>query len=137
MLIFTMLKKLLYIFISILFLTAITPVFADNFGPWNTHLKTGDALTASPHTHRISADNAFVYNGVQGGAYIMIRFFQVAISPQDGPACRYTPVCSAYGRLAVQRFGAFLGALLAGDRILRCNPYNPPGTDAVPHKLYE
>ena len=109
--------------------------FAEDFGPWDSQIKTGDALIVSQHKHNHAISHASAYGGVQGGAYIMIRFYQVFISPQDGPACRYSPTCSRYGRSAVERYGAFLGALLAGDRILRCNPYNPPGSDPVPSSL--
>jgi hypothetical protein len=76
-----------------------------------------------------------VYNGPQGGAFFLIRFFQIVISPQDGPNCRHIPTCSAYGKTAVLKHGAFWGAILAGDRLLRCNPFYPPSKDPVPEKL--
>jgi hypothetical protein len=76
-----------------------------------------------------------VYNGPQGGAFFLIRFFQIVISPQDGPNCRHIPTCSAYGKDAVLKHGAFWGAILAGDRLLRCNPFYPPSKDPVPEKL--
>ncbi|MCL1911222.1 MAG: membrane protein insertion efficiency factor YidD [Leptospirales bacterium] len=108
---------------------------ADDFGgPWNSGVKTGDALIESRRANRLPEAKP-IYNGVQGGAYFLIRFFQIVISPQDGPSCRFSPTCSAYGRQAVQKFGAFFGALMAGDRLIRCNPYNPPGSDPVPDKL--
>ncbi|MBN2041904.1 MAG: membrane protein insertion efficiency factor YidD [Spirochaetes bacterium] len=66
----------------------------------------------------------------------MIRAFQKFISPQDGPNCRFHPTCSRYGKVAVLRYGAFIGALLAGDRIIRCNPFTPPGEDPVPDTLF-
>ena len=77
-----------------------------------------------------------VFNGVQGGAYFLIRFFQVVISPQDGPSCRYNPTCSTYGRHAVEKHGALFGAIMAGERLIRCNPYNPPGKDPVPENFF-
>lgn len=73
-----------------------------------------------------------ISNGFQGGAFFLLRFFQTAISPQDGPSCKFIPTCSAYGREAVVRHGAFLGAILAGERLLRCNPYTGHGPDPVP-----
>ena len=108
---------------------------ADDFGqPWDSTVKTGDALIETPHSHS-SPEAKPIYNGVQGGAYFLIRIFQIAISPQDGPSCRFSPTCSTYGKQAVQKFGAFFGALMAGDRLIRCNPYNPPGSDPLPDKL--
>ncbi|MDY6969480.1 MAG: membrane protein insertion efficiency factor YidD [Spirochaetota bacterium] len=77
-----------------------------------------------------------MYNALSGAAYFLIRFFQIVISPQDGPSCRFKPVCSVYGRIAIQRFGALPGAMLAGDRILRCNPISPPGEDPVPYTIF-
>jgi uncharacterized protein len=76
-----------------------------------------------------------VYGGPQAGAFFLIRLFQIAISPQDGPNCRFNPTCSSYGRQAVEMYGAFIGAMLAGDRLIRCNPFNPPGIDTVPERL--
>jgi conserved hypothetical protein YidD len=46
--------------------------------------------------------------------------------------CPYYPTCSAYGLEAVQKYGAFKGSLLAGWRILRCNPFSKGGYDPVP-----
>ena len=128
-------KKLFAPSIALAGLLAIaTPAQAagENFGPWNGNVKVGDALLPSPKTH---TERRQVYGGAEAGAFIMIRLFQTVVSPQDGPACRYHPVCSAYGKLSVERFGALLGSLLAGDRLLRCNPFNPPGEDPVPIRL--
>lgn len=109
------------------------PACADDFGPWDASVKIGDGLLERSGSHRHIKGN--VYGGVQSGAYFMIRFFQIAISPQDGPSCRFSPVCSTYGRISVERFGALWGSLLAGDRILRCNFYSRPGRDPVPESL--
>ncbi len=103
------------------------------YAPWNSDLLTGDHLIES-HKHNHSAG---VYNGAQGGAYFLLRFFQLVISPQDGPNCRHDPVCSAYGKQAVIMHGAFLGSILAGDRLLRCNPFYPPSKDPVPEKPFK
>ena len=132
------------------------------FRPWNSSVGTGDELvdlaalrnsrlkkyrdvngtaaTGIPHSHAVftvvHVRGSRVYNGLQGGAFFLIRFFQVVISPQDGPNCRYHPTCSRYGSEAVELHGALLGAMLAGDRIIRCNPYNPPGDDPVPRTIF-
>lgn len=79
--------------------------------------------------------NASVINGFQGGAYLLVRFFQIVISPQDGPNCRHTPVCSVYARRAVEKHGAFKGSILAGDRLLRCNPFYYLDRDPVPDEV--
>jgi putative membrane protein insertion efficiency factor len=47
------------------------------------------------------------------------------------PACRYVPTCSEYAMEAVERYGAFQGALMAFARILRCHPFARGGYDPV------
>ena len=46
--------------------------------------------------------------------------------------CRFYPSCSRYGFEAIRKHGAIKGSLLAGWRVLRCNPFNPGGFDPVP-----
>jgi uncharacterized protein len=65
---------------------------------------------------------------------MIIRFYQMAISPLKPPTCRFYPTCSHYGLEAVQRFGALKGGLLAIKRIFRCHPLHPGGIDPVPEK---
>jgi len=103
------------------------------FAPWNSDIKSGDSLY---HTPRENKKKSYVFNGAQGGAFFLVRFFQIVISPQDGPNCRHIPTCSAYGRQAVVKHGAFWGSILAGDRLLRCNPFYPPEKDPVPEKVF-
>ncbi len=62
----------------------------------------------------------------------LIRFYQKYISPLIGPHCRYTPTCSEYARIAIERYGALKGGWLALKRILRCHPFHPGGYDPVP-----
>lgn len=57
------------------------------------------------------------------------------LSPSLPPRCRYEPSCSAYAAEAVQRFGASRGLLLAGWRLLRCNPFSHGGFDPVPDRF--
>jgi putative membrane protein insertion efficiency factor len=65
----------------------------------------------------------------------VIRFYQKFISPLKPPSCRFYPTCSSYALVAINRFGAFRGGLLAVKRILRCHPYNPGGIDPVPERF--
>ncbi len=46
--------------------------------------------------------------------------------------CRYEPTCSAYAADSIRRFGVGRGVLLAGWRLLRCNPFSRGGFDPVP-----
>lgn len=63
---------------------------------------------------------------------ILVRFYQLAISPYLRPSCRYTPSCSAYFIGAVQKYGPFKGGYLGIKRILRCHPWGGHGYDPVP-----
>ncbi|MDR2382518.1 MAG: membrane protein insertion efficiency factor YidD [Prevotellaceae bacterium] len=63
---------------------------------------------------------------------ILIRAYQILISPHLSPSCRYTPTCSAYAIEALQKHGLFKGAYLAAKRILSCHPWGGSGYDPVP-----
>jgi putative membrane protein insertion efficiency factor len=60
-----------------------------------------------------------------------IRLYQLAISPALPARCKYYPTCSQYAVQAVQRFGILRGLVLAGWRLLRCNPFSHGGFDPV------
>jgi uncharacterized protein len=63
---------------------------------------------------------------------LLIRGYQVAISPLLPPACRFTPTCSAYAAEAIARYGALKGSGLAARRLARCHPWGGSGHDPVP-----
>jgi uncharacterized protein len=60
-----------------------------------------------------------------------IRFYQQAISPALPARCKYHPTCSEYAVRAVRRYGVMRGVVLAGWRLLRCNPWSHGGVDFV------
>jgi len=63
----------------------------------------------------------------------VIRFYQKFISPSlPANTCRFYPTCSHYGYQAIYKYGIFKGGWLAIRRIIRCNPFTPPGYDPVP-----
>jgi putative membrane protein insertion efficiency factor len=63
---------------------------------------------------------------------LIIRFYQLIISPLLPPRCRYTPTCSEYSKQAIIKYGPFKGGLLATKRISRCHPCGGSGEDLVP-----
>ncbi len=63
---------------------------------------------------------------------LLIRGYQLCISPLLPPMCRFTPSCSQYAVEALRRFGFFKGTAMALWRICRCHPFNPGGYDPVP-----
>lgn len=60
-----------------------------------------------------------------------IKIYQKTVSPLLGPRCRYHPSCSEYAVQAIQKFGILRGLVLAGWRLLRCNPWSRGGFDPV------
>jgi uncharacterized protein len=44
-------------------------------------------------------------------------------------SCKYHPSCSQYAIDAYKEFGLFKGTVLAGWRLLRCNPWSRGGVD--------
>jgi putative membrane protein insertion efficiency factor len=62
---------------------------------------------------------------------LVIRLYQRLVSPFLGQRCKYYPSCSEYAAQAIERFGILRGVVLAGWRLLRCNPWSHGGFDPV------
>ena len=60
-----------------------------------------------------------------------IRLYRLAVSPLLPSRCKYAPSCSAYAVEAVEGYGILRGLVLAGWRLLRCNPLSHGGWDPV------
>jgi putative membrane protein insertion efficiency factor len=64
-------------------------------------------------------------------AIFPIRVYQRLFSGMYGQRCKYYPSCSEYAAQAIERFGILRGLVLAGRRLLRCNPWSHGGFDPV------
>ena len=60
-----------------------------------------------------------------------VNLYRRFISPLMAPHCRYYPTCSAYAAEAIRSYGVLRGLVLAGWRLLRCNPLSHGGFDPV------
>jgi putative membrane protein insertion efficiency factor len=69
---------------------------------------------------------------VKAVALLMIRAYQLTLSPLLGNRCRYYPTCSVYTQEAISKYGFFRGTSLGLRRLLRCHPFHAGGIDPVP-----
>lgn len=65
---------------------------------------------------------------------LLIRFYQLFLSPLKGHCCRFEPTCSDYAKEAFLLHGIRKGAILTLKRILKCHPWGGAGYDPVPKK---
>ena len=62
---------------------------------------------------------------------LIIRIYQIFISPLTPATCRFYPTCSTYFIQALEKYGLIKGTYLGIRRILRCHPWNPGGYDPL------
>ena len=65
---------------------------------------------------------------------LMIRLYQLFISPLLGQNCRYLPTCSEYSVKSLKEHGLFRGSILSIKRISKCHHWGSHGFDPVPKK---
>jgi hypothetical protein len=65
-------------------------------------------------------------------ALVLIRGYQLFISPIFPNSCRFVPSCSQYAAEAIKTYGCVRGLGLSLKRLLRCHPFHPGGWDPVP-----
>jgi len=67
---------------------------------------------------------------------ILIRAYQLVLSPLLPPACRFYPTCSEYAREALEKWGFWRGMGMGLKRLARCHPLGGHGLDPVPMSGY-
>ncbi len=65
---------------------------------------------------------------------VLVRIYQLVLSPWLGSNCRYQPTCSTYMIEALKEHGLLKGLWLGIRRIGRCHPWGSHGYDPVPKK---
>ena len=63
---------------------------------------------------------------------LLIKFYQMAVSPFFSAKCRYIPTCSEYSKQAIIKHGPLKGSTLTLKRLLKCHPWGGSGEDQVP-----
>ena len=67
-------------------------------------------------------------------ALMMIRGYQLVLSPWIGRQCRFYPTCSHYATEAIREHGLWRGTSLTLRRLGKCHPFHPGGVDLVPER---
>ena len=83
------------------------------------------------HPHNLPSHDPPAVGPVGRALIVLVRLYQVALSPLIGRQCRFQPTCSAYFIEAVEKRGALVGTLKGLWRICRCNPLCKGGYDPV------
>jgi len=63
---------------------------------------------------------------------LLIKFYQLCLSPFFVSRCRYTPTCSMYTIECLEKHGALKGIWLGVKRISKCRPGLDGGFDPIP-----
>lgn len=84
------------------------------------------APSAGEHASRWRATRV-----ARGAVLAPIFVYQRFVSPAIPRRCKYEPTCSRYAVEAIGEYGILKGLVLAGWRLLRCNPWSYGGYDPV------
>ena len=68
---------------------------------------------------------------------LLIRGYQLIISPLLGSNCRFMPTCSEYAMESLRSHGLIKGSYLSIKRIGKCHPWGGHGYDPIPTKKVE
>ncbi|BEQ12971.1 putative membrane protein insertion efficiency factor [Desulfoferula mesophila] len=62
-------------------------------------------------------------------ARVLVRLYQLTLSPYLGGQCRFYPTCSNYALDALAKYGLWRGLGKSLWRIARCHPFSAGGHD--------
>ena len=65
---------------------------------------------------------------------IIIKAYQIILSPILGNNCRFLPTCSEYAIESLKAYGLIKGIFLTVKRIGKCHPWGSHGYDPLPSK---
>ena len=65
---------------------------------------------------------------------LLIRGYQLIVSPILGSNCRFMPTCSEYALESLKAYGLIKGTFLTIKRIGKCHPWGSHGYDPIPTK---
>jgi putative membrane protein insertion efficiency factor len=88
-------------------------------------------MSSAAHGTPPAAAPARVIRLARGFVLAPIVVYQRFVSPALPRRCKYEPTCSRYAVDAIREYGILRGLVLAGWRLLRCNPWSHGGYDPV------
>jgi putative membrane protein insertion efficiency factor len=88
-------------------------------------------MSSAPPAHAAPGQASAVARVLRSIATAPIIVYQRIVSPAIPRRCKYEPTCSRYAVEAIRRYGILRGLVLAGWRLLRCNPWSYGGYDPV------
>jgi len=100
---------LLFILILLCLLSGVSVLMAEN------KMK---APFVSKKQNSVSSRNYYVTDASQWVWGGLMSFYSDVISPADGARSPSYPTGSMYGRIAIKKYGFFLGIILTADRLL-------------------
>jgi len=60
---------------------------------------------------------------------LLIKGYQLMLSPLLGNCCRFYPSCSNYALEALEKHGSLKGVFLIFKRLVKCHPWHKGGVD--------
>ena len=63
---------------------------------------------------------------------LLIKIYQIIISPTIGSNCRFNPTCSNYAIESLKKHGLVIGLYYSIIRISKCHPWGKMGNDPFP-----
>ena len=66
---------------------------------------------------------------------LLIRGYQLIISPLLGSNCRFIPTCSEYAIESLKGHGVIKGTFFTLKRVGKCHPWGSHGYDPIPTKM--
>jgi uncharacterized protein len=63
---------------------------------------------------------------------LLVKFYQMCLSPFFVSRCRYTPTCSMYTIECLEKYGVIKGFWFGIKRISKCRPGASGGFDPIP-----
>ena len=76
----------------------------------------------------------FIFKQLASLFIILIKFYQIFLSPLLKSNCRFIPTCSEYAIESIRVYG-LKGLIKATKRILSCHPFGNQGYDPVEKKI--